>query len=157
MKKIEVRKSKIHGRGLIAAEGIKKHEFIGFIKGPTQYQENKTLRDALSHPDWVGFKKNYWTDPLPPFKYINHSCDANCGVAGTRKVFAVKDIKLGEELTIDYSTTEIDENWFLDCTCKSKQCRKKVQSIQSLPQKTFQNYLPYIPSFIRKKYLEIYL
>ncbi|MCA9361080.1 SET domain-containing protein [Candidatus Kaiserbacteria bacterium] len=154
MKKISVVKSAIHGRGLVAKEPIKKGEFIGTIKGPVMYKVNKTIKDTFSHPDWVGFKKNYWTDPLPPAKYLNHSCEANSGIKGTRTLHAVKDIKEGEEVTIDYSTTELDLNWFLDCQCSSKKCRNKVTSIQNLPKEVFNSYLPFVPTYNKTYYIK---
>lgn len=153
MKKILVVESHIHGRGLVAKEDIVKGELVGFIKGPVMYKVNKSLRDTFSHPDWVGFKRNYWTDPLPPFKYLNHACAANCGVRGTRSLTAIRNIKAGEEITIDYSTTELDLNWFLDCNCGFKECRKSVKSIQSLSRKVFDRYDPFIPTYNRKFYL----
>lgn len=153
MKKFEVRNSRIHGRGLVATQDIAKGEFIGFIKGPVRYEVNQTLRETFSNPDWVGFKRNHWVDPEPPFKYLNHACSASCGVKGVRTLHAVRNIKKGEELTIDYSTTELDENWFLDCQCKLPECRKRVASIQSLPKRVFNRYDPYIPTYNRHFYL----
>lgn len=153
MKKIEVKKSKIHGRGLIALEQIHKGEFIGFVKGNVKHFKPNGTKESLSFPDWIGFKKNYWIDPEPPFKYINHSCDANSGILGTKKVYAVRDIAKGEELTMDYSTTEIESDWFLKCNCKSASCRKKVGPISSISKKVFNTYNPYIPTYMKKFYL----
>ncbi len=153
MKKICVYDSHIHGKGLMASEKIERGELIGYIKGPVMYRENQTLRETFSNPDWVGFKKNYWTDPEPPFKFLNHSCQANSGVRGTRSVYAVRRIKAGEEITIDYSTTELDERWFLDCKCGAPKCRHTIRSIQSLPKPVFDRYDPFIPTYNRNYYL----
>ncbi len=155
MKKIQVTESKIHGRGLVAVVNIQKSEFVGHIKGETKFKINKSIQDTFAHPDWVGFKKNYWTDPLPPFKYINHSCEPNCGIKGRKTVCALRNINSGEELTIDYSTTEIDTNWVLECTCGSKICRRKIQSIQSLPLSAFKKYAPLIPTAFKKMYTDL--
>jgi SET domain-containing protein len=158
MKKIEIVKSKIHGKGLIAKEQIKKGDFAGFIKGPVKYKVNTTLKDSLQNPDWVGFAKNWWTDPLPPFKYLNHSCDPTCGITGTRTLRALRDIAIGEEITIDYSTTEVDPHWFLHCNCRSKDCRKEIRSIQKISPKIFKKYSPLIPTAIKNFYLkEMYI
>ena len=153
MKKISVVNSRIHGKGVFATHAISKGELVGFIKGPVIHKVNNSLRDTFSNPDWVGFKQNYWTDPLPPFKYLNHSCSANCGIKGTRSLYAIQAIKAGEEISIDYSTTELDENWYLECSCGSAKCRKEVRSIQSLSKSLFNRYDPYIPTYHRKFYL----
>ncbi len=148
MKKVIVQNSKINGKGTFALRDIRKHEFIDYIKGPIKHKINTTPKDSAANPDWVGFKKNYWVDPLPPFKYINHSCDPNCGLRGTKMVYALKPIGKGEELTFDYSTSEIDLNWQLNhrCNCGAKNCRRIIRSIQSLPADTVKKYMPYIPT-----------
>lgn len=150
MKRFELGASTINGQGLIATTRIAKGTFIGFIKGPVLFKVIMSPEDSLCGPDWIGFRKNHWIDTLPPFKYINHSCAPNCGIMGSRKVHAIRDIALGEELTLDYAITEIDLNWFLDCTCKSENCRGVVRSIQSLPYATISAYLPYIPTHFQK-------
>ena len=64
------------------------------------------------------------------FKYniarlINHSCNPNCEVYGTGLkvwVYAIRDIKKGEELTYDYGFG-YDENYKdFPCYCRSKNC-----------------------------------
>ena len=145
-------KSVINGTGIAAIRDFKKGDFIGFVEGPIKYKVNKVIDDSFGHPDWVGFKRNYWIDPLPPFKYINHSCEPNCGIAGTKKIHAIKNVKRDEELTFDYSISEIDTKWSLNCTCGTKTCRKKIYSIQSLTRKKINEYIPYIPSAFIKIY-----
>ena len=154
MKKIKIVKSKIHEKGTFAAEPIRKGEFIGFIQGPIKHFFPKGTKENLNYPDWVGYKKNYWIDPLFPFKYINHSCDANCGISGTKMVYAVNDIKQDEEVTLDYSITELEEDWYLNCNCVSTNCRKKVGNILSLPKSRFAAYYPYIPTYMKEFYLK---
>src|SRR5688572_28587188 len=39
---------------------------------------------------------------VPPFLFSNHSCNPNCGVNPNFEVFALKDIRKGEELFWDY-------------------------------------------------------
>lgn len=69
---------------------------------------------------------------------------------------ALKNIKQKEEITIDYSITEEDTFWTLhkQCNCESKKCRKNIRSIQFLPEKTFNSYLPYIPKYFQKVYIK---
>ena len=148
--RFELGASTINGQGLIATTRIARGTFIGFIKGAVIYKKLMSPEDSLCGPDWIGFKKNHWIDTQPPFKYINHSCAPNCGIKGARKLYAIRDIVSGEELTLDYAITEIDLNWFLDCTCKSETCRGVVRSIQSLPHTTIKAYLPYLPRQFQK-------
>jgi SET domain-containing protein len=72
-------------------------------------------------------------EPHAPFRYVNHSCEPNCdfdffdltpaGDSPTQRhvfLLALREIKPGEELTIDY-------NWSADtaipCRCEAPTCR----------------------------------
>lgn len=156
MKEVYAGKSTIAGRGLFVRERVKKGEPITYIRGTMQYKVNKSERDALSNPDWVGIGRNQWIDPAVPFKYLNHSCDPNIGIKGKVMMHALRPIKAHEELTIDYATIEGDERWQLDggvpCNCGATNCRKEVRSIQFLAEHIFNRYLPYIPHYFQRVY-----
>src|SRR3989344_2127500 len=150
MKKIHYANSHIHRRGLMIGEDAKKGEIVTKILGPLKFKLNKNKRDALSHPDWVGVKKNYWVDPLRPHKFINHSCDPSTGVRGVTLI-ALRDLKKGEEITMDYSTIEGDPRWQMKCSCRAKNCRKVIRSVQFLSPKRFKA-IKYIPVYFRNLY-----
>jgi len=59
--------------------------------------------------------------------FINHSCNANIWFHPTENKFlARRDIKLGEELTYDYGTTECNPKWGMDCLCGLDCCRGRI-------------------------------
>lgn len=147
--------SKIHGTGVHAKKDYKKGETIFIIKGEKVKWKVTNQEESLYGPDWIGLTKNTWIDPKGPAKYLNHSCDPNAGIKGKVTVVAIKDIKKGEEVTIDYSITEIDTLWYMECNCGAENCRKIVRSIQSLPQETFENYTPYVPKYFMSIYNKI--
>ncbi len=75
--------------------------------------------------------EGFQLEPFEPFRYVNHSCDANCEFDWldevendpfTRRLYlcAYRDILPGEQLTIDY-------NWpaayAIPCDCRSPLCR----------------------------------
>ena len=152
MKHFYVGNSKISGRGLISGEDIPKGKIITRIKGPLKFKVNKNKQDALSHPDWVGVKKDIWIDPLRPHKFLNHSCSPTAGVRGVT-IISMRDIKEGEEITVDYSTIEGDPRWEMPCSCGEKNCRKIIRSIEFLDPEQFGSIL-YIPAYFRKLYLK---
>ena len=84
-------------------------------------------------------------------KFLNHSCEPVAGMKGLTLI-ALRDIKEGDEITIDYSIQEGDHLWEMKCDCKSNNCRCTVRSVQFLPEKTFKKYLPYIPAYFKKVY-----
>ena len=152
MKHFYVANSMISGRGLMAGEKIKKDSIITRIQGPLKFKVNKNKQDALSHPDWVGVKKDIWIDPLRPHKFLNHSCSPTAGVKGITLI-AIRDINEGDEITVDYSTIEGDYRWEMPCSCGEKKCRKIIKSIEYLTPEQFKS-IPYIPAYFRKVYLK---
>lgn len=152
MKHIYISKSKINGNGVFSGENIKQGEMIQPIKGKMVFYSVKDKNDSLLYPDWIGIGKNQWIDPDKPFKFINHSCEPNSGVKGKIQITAIKDIKEGEEITIDYSIIEGDPMWEMPCNCGSKKCRKIIRSVQFIPKEQFDSYMPYIPKYFQKLY-----
>ncbi len=152
MKHIYTAKSKINGFGVFAGEHIKKSEIIQPIKGKMRFLAVENKEDSLSYPDWIGVGKNQWIDPDKPFKFINHSCNPNTGVKGKFDIIALKNIKEGDEVTIDYAIIEGDELWEMPCSCGAKNCRKIIRSVQFIPQKQYKKYLPFVPEYFQKLY-----
>jgi SET domain-containing protein len=83
--------------------------------------------------------------------YLNHSCNPSCGIRNN-KIIAIENIKKGGEITIDYSTTNNDMDWVMDCSCNSKDCRKKIRSVQFLPEELFKKYESFMPEYISRCY-----
>ncbi len=158
MKKLFVAKSRIEGNGIYTAEPIKKGEHIAFISGKVRRKKITNARDALTIPLWYGLTDSLWIDPVDTiWRFFNHSCEPNTAITGTKKLIALKDIAKNSELTFDYSMTDADTFWEMDCNCGSRSCRRKILSIQRIPERTFKDHLPYIPKFFiqaRKKYLK---
>jgi uncharacterized protein len=64
--------------------------------------------------------------------YINHSCDPNCVVRGSRRIVAWRDIRRGEEITFDYSTNVGWERFAMKCCCGAACCRGVVRCYSRL-------------------------
>jgi len=155
MKKIYSNTSGIEGSGLYVEEDVKKGEVISIIKGEIKHKVNKNKKDAQDNPDWVGIRKDRWIDPCKPYKFLNHSCNPCAGIKGSVSMVALKNLKSGDEITIDYSTTEADPLWEMPgkCLCGEKNCRESIRSIESLPKKQFTKYLPYVSTYFKNLYL----
>lgn len=158
MRSVHVRESNISGYGTFAKNRIKKGQRIGYIKGERRFKINRGIEDTLANPDWVGLRTNWWIDPFPPFKFLNHSCNPKAGIKGTVTLCALQAIEAGEEITIDYSTIEADEFWEMgggaNCLCREVCCRGIIRSIIHLPSERFNAYHPFIPTFFQKLYRE---
>lgn len=152
MNKIYQKESKIAGSGIFTSKFIKKGEYVCRIQGKKFYWEYNEKTDRKLGQNWFGLGKNIWVDPIFPLSHINHSCDPNIGIKGKIMFYALKDISVGEEITFDYSITDEEIAWKLNCNCGSKKCRKKMTAIQLLPIKSYKRYLPYVPTYFQKIY-----
>lgn len=156
MKKIEVCKdSKIHGKGVCILEECKKGEKIQYLKGKIVKKKITNKKESLSRDiaNWYGITKGIHLDPEDTiFRYLNHSCNPNAAIIGKKTLVALKNLIPGEELTIDYSLSEGDPLWEMNCSCGEKECRKIIKSINFLPKKVFNRHMPNIPRYFQKLY-----
>jgi SET domain-containing protein len=137
---IEVRRSRIQGRGVFAARAIAEGERIVEYTGLLiTNEEADALTDDESmrrHHTFLFGVDDQWTIDGArggnEARYINHSCEPNCeSVVSRRRVFihALRDIVAGEELLYDYWYTT-DEDYTLEdlrriypCRCRAASCR----------------------------------
>ena len=154
MGKVYVAQTKRTGRGIFAKSGIKRNDVIFVLKG--RLVKDSYGCDYTAGPRWVGIGRNIWIDTqrYNPGYFINHSCSPNAGFMGKVTVVAMKAIRKGEEITMDYSTTEEDPYWMMECRCGSRNCRKTIRSVQFLPKEIFRKYGTFVPEFFRRSYLK---
>jgi len=82
------------------------------------------LRDAVSKYAFVDRDRCYvlcWDIG----RYMNHSCEANTFSPGLDFDIAVRDIEVGEQLTSDYASFNLQRP--LTCCCGTPRCRGTVQ------------------------------
>ena len=140
--KIIVKKSKIEGTGAFALENIKKGETIDVMRGENiTFEELKKRyakgKEKICNP--LQITEKMYLDLAEPYVYINHSCAPNVGLRKKGELFALKNIKKGEEINYDYSTTEWTyekfgkyKDWAMECNCKAKNCRGTLSQFPSL-------------------------
>jgi len=143
-------------RGLFAKKKIDKNETIFITRGEHVWLDIKNKNDSALYPNAISLHKGLWINPNinDPLNFLNHSCSPNVGIRGSVTFVAMRNIKAGEHLTMDYSTTECDNLWKLEkrCVCGSPNCRKVIRSIQHLPVTIYNSYLPYIPRALQNEY-----
>jgi hypothetical protein len=117
--------SPIAGEGVFAGRDFRVGEKIWTMTGMV-YGNSRTGQD----PDFVGLGPGLWMDPDPPLNKLNHSCAPNAYFGPKRQLFAQHPIRKGEEVTFDYSTSEVDPQWTMACDCRAKGCRRGLHAIQ---------------------------
>ncbi len=144
------------GKGVFALRDFAKGEFI-FRRRHGRVIANRDIpslpeedRRHLCELDW-----DTCAILLPPGCYLNHSCDPNA-MRKRVNVFAWKDIRQGEEITIDYRLNAFTgEHWY--CSCGSANCLGYVtSSFFSLSEDQQHIYLPYTPKFMRDEYRRLH-
>ena len=131
MKLYRIKKSKIDKNGLYANRDIKQGtriiEYKGKIISNRQSEEDSKF-DNDKAIYLFNINKKYDLDGDFKFntaRLINHSCDPNCEVFGAGLkvwVFAMKNIKKGEELSYDYGFGYDADYRNYPCKCKAKNC-----------------------------------
>jgi hypothetical protein len=121
---LRIAKSDINGLGLFAGRNFSANDPVCQLQGRLKRRPNRSL------PNWIGIGPGLWIDPDLPLQHINHSCSANVAFGRNRRLYALREIGAGEEITLDYSTTEADPKWSMACSCQSANCRKTLFAIQ---------------------------
>ena len=131
MKLFKIKKSKIDNNGLYANQNIKKGtkiiEYKGKIISVKQSEANPKF-DNEKAIYLFNINKKYDLDGDFKFniaRLINHSCEPNCEVFGSGLkiwVYAMKNIKKGEELSYDYGFNYDDDFKAYPCNCGAKNC-----------------------------------
>ena len=129
--KATVRESPIQGRGLFAVEPIAQGEIV-CVKGGHIFDRDVLDRVAkMLGPAEIQIADNLFIGPLEESEregsmiFSNHSCEPNIGVQGQIVFVALRDIKLGEELTHDWATTD-DDDYEMECNCGAQSCRRTI-------------------------------
>ncbi|WP_372846405.1 SET domain-containing protein [Pontiella sp.] len=96
MHKLEVRESRIHGRGVYAVAPIAAGEKIGTYHGEITEQDD-TYVLWVTDEDGTEYGINGVTD----LKFLNHSHEPNAEFDG-EELLAIVDIEPGDEITFHY-------------------------------------------------------
>ena len=140
---VEVRDTGQYGKGVFALENIAKGTVIHVFDG-----DNMSLNDFVQRvnsgtenpndPLQVGMRTYIDLDDFS--RSFNHSCDPNAGIRKRSELFALRTILKGEQITFDYSATIAPTLWKMSCHCGSKNCRKIIGDVRSIPPKQLVKY-----------------
>ena len=138
-RRIQTRRSAVHGKGVFAIQDIGEGEtiieYVGVIISWKEAQKRHPHDPSQpNHTFYFHIDETRVIDGLiggNSSRWINHSCDANCEAdeeGGRVFIKALRDIAPGEELNYDYGLM-IDERYSpklkaeYPCWCNAKSCR----------------------------------
>lgn len=139
-----VKETRKYGKSLFAVKNFKKGDIIFVVCGPI-------VRKPTIYT--VPIDYGLFIDPLPPSKFICHSCEPSCGIKHRNEIVAMRDIKKGEEINIDYAMVvpRYDKNILkqdIECKCGSKNCRGEFGSFEKLDKRLRKKYNGFISEYL---------
>ena len=125
---VAVAPSRIDGRGVFAAEPITRWRKIGEVRGESISVADARIRATrhervmiveISAERAIDLHRS--SDAM---RYTNHSCTPNARLsirAGRVEFYALRDIGVGEEISVDYGETHHEGR--LACRCGAATCK----------------------------------
>lgn len=153
----EARESRVSRLGNFATRDIRAGERITVLGGEQVDGAEITRRIEAGLEgidDSVQLGDAWYLDLDEQSNTFNHSCDPNAGFRGEYELFALCDIREGEEICYDYSTTIISQSgWTMECNCGAASCRRVIGDVRILPEEVLRRYveLDALPDFIKGK------
>jgi uncharacterized protein len=127
---VQIQSSAIEGRGLYATRPLAAGTAIATLAGRlvTDEELHQLMHDAAASQLYldticVDDDAHLVLPPGQPIHYGNHSCDPNLWHTGAYTLTARRDIRPGEELTVDYATQTVAPAFQMPCRCGAPACR----------------------------------
>ncbi len=154
--KVHVRETP-YGKGVFAAADIAKGERVIAFGGYMLTEKGLTSlpKHLQEHPFQVAddlFFGQIAEHELSTADYLNHSCEPNSGFKGQAFVVAMRDIKAGEEITIDYvmcTSSKLLRD--IECLCGTKSCRGMTRYDDWKTKTLQQKYAGYFQWYLEEK------
>ena len=128
---VDVRASAIDGNGAFAAEAIPPRLKIGEIRGESlsvaQARIRATRSERIMIVEISARKAIDFSRSADPMRYTNHSCQPNarlCIRQGRVEFYALRPIRRGEEITVNYGPTHHEGR--LACRCGAPGCAGRL-------------------------------
>jgi len=155
----ELRYQRPRGFGLFAACPLRAGEIV------ERYEERAHVLVSRRHVErnWQGLCRQWfhhyawpvtdnlnvmWSDDPEDWRPINHACDPNTWLDGLDLV-ARRDIRPGEELTVDYATFCGPTMSAFECHCGSSGCRRVILGTDHLLPLVRKRYGDHVSDFVR--------
>ncbi len=160
-----VQPSKIHDKGIFSTQSIKKGEVVmiwgGEVVQKSIFDENKYRIQSvipINEDLYLALPVSDTSESID--EYLNHSCDPSSWLIDEVTVVARRNIKKGEEITLDSATWDSDGEWEYTeegkCSCNSKECRKILThndwKRMDLQKKYKNHFSPYLEKRIQQNF-----
>jgi uncharacterized protein len=124
---VDVKPSRIDGRGAFAAEPVPARRKIGEVRGEAisvrEARRRAKGRERIMIVELSERRAIDASQSIDPLRYTNHSCRPNAVMRirqGRVEFYAMREIAPGEEITVNYGETHHDGK--LRCRCGAPGC-----------------------------------
>ena len=151
--KAQMRVTPGKGSGSFAISKISKGEIVASFGGNVINQTDLTnySADRVSRSLQLNSDTYLLSGDVPEEgDMINHSCEPNCGMAGTSSVQAISDIEIGEELSFDYAMSDSSQYDEFKCACGKDKCREKITGLDWQKKDLQGKYSYFFSAYIEK-------
>ena len=156
---IEVRKSKISGKGIFSTDFIPRNSVVLKVKFIREITDDKPLDpqkgEQLDHCHWLPDGRQMLV--AEPECFTNSSCSPNVFLYSVNEncyLLAMRDIQKDEEITLRYDLL-IAEGDYLECQCGASNCQgHRKLGFFLMSQEEQLRYLPYIDPWFAKVHAE---
>ena len=128
----------------IVNEGTFLFEYLGDLISTVEAKERWKRQRILKSKNYIMSLKEHYGEDMTIVtrldaseygnisRFVNHSCDANCRIESVRvsgsmiphlAFFTKRRIDAGEELTVDYASSDSTAGGGVECFCGSSGCR----------------------------------
>lgn len=128
---VAVRRSRIDGFGVFATEPVPRGRKIGEVRGEhISLAEGRRRAAELTRIMIVEISQRHAVDlagSSDPMRFTNHSCQPNARLSiqgGRIEFYALRDITVGEEVTVAYGETHHEGR--LTCRCGATGCAGRL-------------------------------
>ena len=145
--KAELRPHERFGKGVFAREPIAAGETIASFDGETYTAQNGVELPPRVFDHGMQISPDQFRDSSGFARFINHSCQPNCGVKNLVDIVAMRPIAAGEECSWDYDMSD-NSDWVLHCLCEANRCRHVLLGYRHLPISFRDEYRGFISEYL---------
>ena len=152
--KLETRPNHDKGScGVFARRLVKKGELISLWGGKI-ISTDEVDRDMENFTQQVlQIEEDFYllTPSMESADCFNHSCDPNVGLTGQIGLIAMRDIKAGEEICLDYAMCDGSNYDEFDCSCGVPECRGRITGEDWKRPELWERYDGYFSPYLQRR------
>jgi SET domain-containing protein len=152
--KLETRPNQVKGNcGVFARRLVKKGELISLWGGKIISADEVDWDMENFTQQVLQIEDNFFllTPSMEPADCFNHSCNPNVGLTGQIGLIAMRDIKAGEEVCLDYAMCDGSSYDEFDCSCGVPECRRRITGEDWKRPELWERYDGYFSPYLQRR------